>query len=142
MIEGNLTSMSELARANNIRVVLHESPGHPDIRLRAPKLAAMIGTRAVEYHQGQRSYAAPKAGHMTAADQSDQTVENPLAKRPSTYDGRGLWRDRIFRFAAGRRRHQNRTASPVDGAVSSPSHITRRPRTKVPTGQPVTVLPS
>src|SRR6202034_1204104 len=46
----------------------------------------MIGTRAVEYHQGQRSYAAPKAGHMTAADQSDQTVENPLAKRPSTYD--------------------------------------------------------
>ena len=23
---------------------------------------------------------------MTAADQSDQTVENPLAKRPSTYD--------------------------------------------------------
>src|ERR1700691_4925157 len=47
----------------------------------------MIGTRAVEYHQGQRSYTAPKAGHMTAADQSDQTVENPLAKRPSTYDG-------------------------------------------------------
>ena len=38
--------------------------------------------------------------------------------------------------------HQNRTASPVDGAVSSPSHITRRPRTIVPTGQPVTVLPS
>ena len=26
---------------------------------------------------------------MTAADQSDQTVENPLAKRPSTYDDRG-----------------------------------------------------
>src|SRR5271168_4486403 len=53
----------------------------------------MIGTRAVEYHQGQRSYAAPKAGHMTAADQSDQTVENPLAKRPSTYDGfGGPWR--------------------------------------------------
>src|SRR5271170_5275022 len=49
----------------------------------------MIGTRTVEYHQGQRSYAAPKAGHMTAADQSDQTVENPLAKRPSTYDGCG-----------------------------------------------------
>ncbi len=38
--------------------------------------------------------------------------------------------------------HQNRTVSPVDGAVSSPSHIARRPRTIVPTGQPVTVLPS
>jgi hypothetical protein len=37
---------------------------------------------------------------------------------------------------------QNRTASPVEGAVSSPSHITLRPRTKVPTGQPVTVFPS
>jgi hypothetical protein len=38
--------------------------------------------------------------------------------------------------------HQNRTASPVEGVVTSPSHITRRPRTIVPTGQPVTVLPS
>ncbi len=38
--------------------------------------------------------------------------------------------------------HQNRTASPPDGPTSSPSHITRRPRTKVPTGQPVTVFPS
>ena len=38
--------------------------------------------------------------------------------------------------------HANRTASPDDGAVSSPSHITRRPRTIVPTGQPVTVFPS
>ena len=27
---------------------------------------------------------------MTAADQSDQTVENPLAKRPSTYDVSGF----------------------------------------------------
>ena len=33
-------------------------------------------------------------------------------------------------------------ASPVEGAASSPSHITLRPRTKVPTGQPVTVFPS
>ena len=38
--------------------------------------------------------------------------------------------------------HENRTASPPDGLTSSPSHITRRPRTKVPTGQPVTVFPS
>jgi hypothetical protein len=38
--------------------------------------------------------------------------------------------------------HPNLTASPVEGAVSSPFHITRRPRTKVPTGQPVTVFPS
>jgi hypothetical protein len=36
----------------------------------------------------------------------------------------------------------NLTASPVEGPVSSPSHITRRPRTIVPTGQPVTVFPS
>ncbi len=38
--------------------------------------------------------------------------------------------------------HQNLSASPVEGVVNSPSHMTRRPRTKVPTGQPVTVLPS
>ena len=36
----------------------------------------------------------------------------------------------------------NRTASPRAGAVSSPSHITTCPRTIVPTGQPVTFLPS
>ena len=47
-------------------------------------------------------------------------------------------------LAAGLRavQPQNRTAAPVDGAVRSPSHITRRPRTIVPIGQPVTVLPS
>ena len=48
----------------------------------------------------------------------------------------------VARLARNRRRHPNRTASPVDGAVSSPSHITWRPRTKVPTGQPVTARPS
>src|SRR5882762_1083409 len=37
---------------------------------------------------------------------------------------------------------RNRTGSPVDGATNSPCHITRRPRTKVPTGQPVTRTPS
>ena len=37
---------------------------------------------------------------------------------------------------------RNRTGSPVDGVVNSPCHITRRPRTKVPTGQPVTRMPS
>ena len=35
-----------------------------------------------------------------------------------------------------------RTASPVEGAVSSPCHMTRRPRTTAPTGQPVTIVPS
>ena len=46
-----------------------------------PKLAAMIGTRAVEYHQGQRSYAAPKAGtYDHSLNYKDRTVENPLAK--------------------------------------------------------------
>src|SRR5882724_3361724 len=37
---------------------------------------------------------------------------------------------------------KNRTGSPVEGATISPCHITRRPRTKVPTGQPVTRTPS
>jgi hypothetical protein len=37
---------------------------------------------------------------------------------------------------------RNRTGSPDDGVVSSPCHITRLPRTKVPTGQPVTRRPS
>src|SRR6267378_773581 len=36
---------------------------------------------------------------------------------------------------------RNCTGSPVDGASNSPCHITRRPRTKVPTGQPVTRTP-
>ena len=51
---------------------------------------------------------------------------------------------------AGRRLDLSRASSApephrlarIDGAVSSPSHITRRPRTNVPTGQPVTVFPS
>src|SRR3981189_3438378 len=37
---------------------------------------------------------------------------------------------------------KNRTASPVEDVTNSPCHITRRPRTKVPTGQPVTRTPS
>ena len=37
---------------------------------------------------------------------------------------------------------KNRTGSPLDGVVNSPCHITRLPRTKVPTGQPVTRTPS
>jgi hypothetical protein len=52
-----------------------------------------------------------QAGHMTAADQSDQSVK-PLAKRPSTYDGfhpaaagsgpaRALWRRRMLRIRLG-----------------------------------------
>ena len=35
-----------------------------------------------------------------------------------------------------------RAASPPEGPTISPSHITRRPRMIVPTGQPVTRLPS
>src|SRR5204862_5502859 len=37
---------------------------------------------------------------------------------------------------------RNRTGSPVEGVATSPCHITRLPRTKVPTGQPVTRTPS
>jgi hypothetical protein len=45
------------------------------------KLAAMIGTWGVGYHQGQRSRPHLKAGHMTAADQRDQKRKNTLANR-------------------------------------------------------------
>ncbi len=48
-------------------------------------------------------------------------------------DGGGYWARSVSR---------NRTGSPVDGASTSPCHITRRPRTKVPTGQPLTLTPS
>src|SRR3954453_21411431 len=37
---------------------------------------------------------------------------------------------------------RNSTDSPRPRVVSSPSHITRDPRTMVPTGQPVTRVPS
>ena len=69
------------------------------------------------------------------AVRADQHVDHPVLAGPAKAAS-------AARLARDRRRHPNRTASPVDGAVSSPSHITRRPRTKVPTGQPVTVLPS
>ena len=37
---------------------------------------------------------------------------------------------------------ENSTGSPSAASTISPSHMTRRPRTIVPTGQPVTCLPS
>jgi hypothetical protein len=37
---------------------------------------------------------------------------------------------------------KNLTGSPCDAVTTSPCHITRLPRTKVPTGQPVTRTPS
>ena len=37
---------------------------------------------------------------------------------------------------------RNRTGSPWAGPAISPSHMTRRPRTNVPTGQPCTLTPS
>ena len=51
-----------------------------------------------------------------------------------------VWRLRAppYAFSVSR----NRTGSPIDGVVNSPCHITRLPRTKVPTGQPVTRTPS
>ena len=50
-------------------------------------------------------------------------------------------RNRVGGYAAGIV-SRKRTASPPDGAVNSPSHITCAPRTNVPTGHPVTVTPS
>ena len=60
----------------------------------SPELAVVIGTRTVEYHQGQRSYTAPRGRpHMTAADQSDQSVENHLPRgRPHMANaGEAAW---------------------------------------------------
>ena len=37
---------------------------------------------------------------------------------------------------------RNLTGSPVEGVTTSPCHIARFPRTKVPTGHPVTRTPS
>jgi predicted RNase H-like HicB family nuclease len=62
-----------------------------------------------------------------------------MPRRPARHD-RGILPS--WRSAGEENAHQNLTGSPIEGAVNSPSHITRRPRTKVPTGQPVTVLPS
>ena len=53
----------------------------------SPEPVAMIGTRTVEYHQGQRSIPRQQAVHMTAADQSVQTVKNRLPRgRPHMMD--------------------------------------------------------
>ncbi len=51
------------------------------------ELAAMIGTRAVEYHQGQRSYTAPTGRTYDRSRPKRSERRKPLAKRPSTYDG-------------------------------------------------------
>jgi hypothetical protein len=51
--------------------------------------------------------------------------------------GSGSNRDHPFEPSVSR----NRTGSPCSGVARLPSHITRRPRITVPTGQPVTVWP-
>lgn len=50
-------------------------------------------------------------------------------------------RAQAFR-AANHKDSENSTALPCPGVATSPSHITRFPRTIVPTGQPVTFTPS
>ncbi len=57
----------------------HRSQGQPFSHHERKKLAAMIGTKAVGLHQGQRPNAPrQKAGHMTAADQAAHNVKNRL----------------------------------------------------------------
>jgi hypothetical protein len=58
------------------------------------------------------------------------------------YDWRGVLPSLNNRNAYAFSVSRNRTGSPVDGVVTSPCHITHLPRTKVPTGQPVTRTPS
>ncbi len=55
----------------------------------SPELAVVIGTRTVEYHQGQRSYTAPTGRTYDRSRPKRSERRNPLAKRPSTYDGCG-----------------------------------------------------
>ncbi len=47
----------------------------------------MIGTRTVEYHQGQRSHTAPTGRTYDRSRPKRSERQKPLAKRPSTYDG-------------------------------------------------------
>ena len=51
------------------------------------ELAVVIGTRTVEYHQGQRSYTAPTGRTYDRSRPKRSERRNPLAKRPSTYGG-------------------------------------------------------
>src|SRR5690606_2871692 len=52
---------------------------------------------------------------------------------------RPLWKGGSSYFGSA---SENSTARPCAGVTISPSHITRLPRITVPTGQPVTCLPS
>ena len=51
----------------------------------SPELAVVIGTRTVEYHQGQRSYTAPTGRTYDRSRPKRSNRQKPLAKRPSTY---------------------------------------------------------
>ena len=53
----------------------------------SPELAVVIGTRTVEYHQGQRSYTAPTGRTYDRSRPKRSNRQKPLAKRPSTYGG-------------------------------------------------------
>ncbi len=53
------------------------------------ELAVVIGTRTVEYHQGQRSYTAPTGRTYDRSRPKRSERQKPLAKRPSTYGGCG-----------------------------------------------------
>src|SRR5437879_2613860 len=96
-----------------------------------------------------------KAGTHTASSigerkypyQGKDSQPPVFAKLLPVVMGPGLRRDdaevvaragRPYAFSVSR----NRTGSPCEAVTSSPCHITRRPRMKVPTGQPVTRTPS
>src|SRR5208282_3291579 len=49
----------------------------------SPELAVVIGTRTVEYHQGQRSYTAPTGRTYDRSRPKRSARRKPLAKRPS-----------------------------------------------------------
>jgi hypothetical protein len=73
-------------------------------------------------------------------------LHHPLEPVIGLAEGETRWRvTTVCRLRAppyAFRASRNRTGSPLDGVVNSPCHITRLPRTKVPTGHPVTRTPS
>ena len=72
----------------------------------SPELAVVIGTRTVEYHQGQRSYTAPTGRTYDRSRPKRSERRNPLAKRPWA-----AWRARrhCCRFRCVRHRDSGQT---------------------------------
>src|ERR1700687_3137288 len=88
----------------------------------SPELAVVIGTRTVEYHQGQRSYTAPTGRTYDRSRPKRSERRKPLAKRPSTYGECGGSRSAHVQEKAadelvGRERHGLEPVAALDPVV-------------------------